>query len=72
MMLLAFSFAATAEGQTTPSKIYRGATGDKHIEMRLNIDGSKVTGTYFYDQFKPRQTKLNVATANQKSVKNHL
>jgi peptidoglycan-N-acetylmuramic acid deacetylase PdaC-like protein/uncharacterized protein DUF3298 len=52
LVLLAFSLAGSAEGQTAPSKTYRGSIGDKHIEMRLNIDGSKVTGTYFYDQFK--------------------
>ena len=33
-------------------KTYRGSLGDKHIEMRLTVDGSKVTGTYFYDRFK--------------------
>ena len=44
-------FAAAAHGQSAP-KIYRGALGDKHIEMRLNITGTKVEGTYFYDQFK--------------------
>jgi Deacetylase PdaC len=39
------------EAQTAPT-IYRGAVGGKHIEMRLNLSGNKVTGTYFYDQFK--------------------
>jgi len=52
VILLAVWCSTPAEGQTTPSKIYRGAIGDKHIEMRLIIDGGKVTGTYFYDQFK--------------------
>ena len=37
--------------QTSP-KIYRGSVGGKHVEMRLNFSGNKVTGTYFYDQFK--------------------
>ena len=37
--------------QTAP-KVYRGSVGGKHVEMRLNVSGSKVTGTYFYDQFK--------------------
>lgn len=32
--------------------VYRGSVGGKHIEMRLNTSGNKVTGTYFYDQFK--------------------
>lgn len=39
------------QAQTAP-KVYRGSVGGKHVEMRLNLSGSKVTGTYFYDQFK--------------------
>ena len=50
--LLTFSLFSLARSQTAPPKIYRGAIGDKHIEMRLNIAGSQVDGTYFYDQFK--------------------
>jgi len=34
------------------SRTYRGSIGDKHIEMKLTTAGSKVSGTYFYDQFK--------------------
>jgi Deacetylase PdaC len=49
-LVLAVSFLA--EGQTNTSKTYRGTIGDKHIEMRLDVQGSNVTGTYFYDQFK--------------------
>ena len=52
LVLLTFSLFSVARGQTAPSKIYRGAIGDKHIEMRLNIAGSQVDGTYFYDQFR--------------------
>ena len=44
-------FAGEIQAQTAP-KVYRGSVGGKHVEMRLNISGSKVTGTYFYDQFK--------------------
>ena len=40
-----------AQSQTT-TKYYRGSLGDKHIEMRLEVTDGKVTGTYFYDQFK--------------------
>jgi hypothetical protein len=43
---------AFAQGQTDPVKVYRGTIGDNHIEMRLSASGSKVTGRYFYDQFK--------------------
>src|SRR4051794_483690 len=39
----------SAQAQT---KIYRGAIGDRHIEMQLNVAGSKVIGSYFYDQYK--------------------
>ena len=35
--------------QPSTAKIYRGSVGDKYIEMRLNIQGSNVTGTYRYD-----------------------
>jgi hypothetical protein len=35
--------------QPSTAKIYRGSAGDKYIEMRLNIQGSNVTGTYSYD-----------------------
>jgi hypothetical protein len=34
---------------TSAAKIYRGSVGDSHIQMRLNIQGNNVTGTYFYD-----------------------
>ena len=43
------SFVAVTEGQT---RIYRGTLGNKHIEMRLEVVGNKVTGAYFYDQFR--------------------
>ena len=50
---LMFVFSAViAVGQAESSKIYRGSIGNKHIEMRLNRSGNKVTGKYFYDQFK--------------------
>jgi hypothetical protein len=52
LALLTFSLFSVARGQAPSTRIYRGAIGDKHIDMRLNISGSKVDGTYFYDQFK--------------------
>lgn len=33
----------------TTEKVYRGSIGNSHIQMRLNIQGNNVTGTYFYD-----------------------
>lgn len=36
-------------GQQAGTKIYRGSVGGSHIQMRLNISGNNVTGTYFYD-----------------------
>jgi len=51
-LLLAIFLIVSSGLAQAESKVYRGAIGDKHIEMQLNIDGSKVTGSYFYDQFK--------------------
>jgi hypothetical protein len=50
--LLALCLISIAQAQGTSVKTYRGSLGDKHIEMRLTVNGSKVTGTYFYDRFK--------------------
>lgn len=33
----------------TTERVYRGSIGNSHIQMRLNIQGNNVTGTYFYD-----------------------
>lgn len=30
-------------------KVYRGSVGNSHIQMRLNIQGNNVSGTYSYD-----------------------
>jgi len=29
--------------------VYRGSVGNSHIQMRLNVQGSKISGTYSYD-----------------------
>ena len=50
LVLLFLSLAPSALAQTI--KTYRGSLGNKHIEMRLTVEGNKVTGSYFYDQFK--------------------
>ena len=44
------SLGAIVVGQSaTTEKVYRGSIGNSHIQMRLNIQGNNVTGTYFYD-----------------------
>jgi hypothetical protein len=50
--LFVFSCVVSAQAQSNSSRMYRGSIGDKRIEMRLTLGGDKVTGTYFYDQFK--------------------
>lgn len=35
--------------QTSSAKVYRGSIGDSHIQMRLNIQGNNLSGTYSYD-----------------------
>ena len=34
---------------STAAKVYRGSIGGSHIQMRLNVQGNKVSGTYSYD-----------------------
>jgi hypothetical protein len=54
-LVMAAMFCLTPAGavmcqQTSPAvKVYRGSIGNSHIQMRLNIQGNNVTGTYFYD-----------------------
>ena len=31
-------------------RIYRGSIGGSHVEMRLNVEGNKVSGSYSYDR----------------------
>ena len=53
ILVLVFCSTALIQAQSqTTTKYYRGSLGDKHIEMRLEVTDGKVTGTYFYDQFK--------------------
>ncbi|HEV8134011.1 MAG TPA: DUF3298 and DUF4163 domain-containing protein [Pyrinomonadaceae bacterium] len=51
-LLLTLCLVSVVHAQATSIKTYRGSLGDKHIEMRLTVNGSKLTGTYFYDRFK--------------------
>ena len=45
--------------RTSPvTKVYRGSIGDSHIEMRLNIEGNNLSGTYSYDRIR-QDLKLN-------------
>jgi len=54
-MILAFVFEcalfclAPADSLGQTEKVYRGSIGDRHIEMRLNAQGNKLSGTYSYD-----------------------
>ncbi|MEK6337073.1 MAG: DUF3298 domain-containing protein [Acidobacteriota bacterium] len=41
----------SVEAQTSATKVYRGAIGNRHVQMRLNFNGKAVTGTYSYDDF---------------------
>jgi len=42
--------AATAMAQATSgARIFRGSVGGSNFQMRLNIEGTKVSGTYSYD-----------------------
>jgi hypothetical protein len=44
---MCFTGATTALCQ---QKIYRGSIGGSHVEMRLNFEGNKVSGSYSYDR----------------------
>ena len=41
--------APTVPGQQTAATVYRGSVGGSHFQMRLNIQGSNVSGAYSYD-----------------------
>src|SRR5258708_20866701 len=41
--------ALPAPGQQTAASVYRGSVGGSHFQMRLNIQGNNVSGTYSYD-----------------------
>src|SRR5215471_13413231 len=45
-VLVCFAGATTVLCQQT---IYRGSIGGSHVEMRLNFEANKVSGTYSYD-----------------------
>lgn len=49
---LCLAYSSSVIGQQTLQTtvmVYRGSVGSNHIQMRLNIQGNKVSGTYFYD-----------------------
>ena len=52
LVVVLVTFTAPSSAQNGSTKTYRGSLGNKHIEMRLTVEGNKVTGSYFYDQFK--------------------
>jgi len=49
--MILFGVLAVVLGQTG-TKEYRGSIGDKYVEMRLTFEGTKIKGTYQYDQFR--------------------
>lgn len=51
LLMLVLIFVPVIAYAQTPTRSYRGSIGEKHIEMKLNVQGNKVTGTYSYDQF---------------------
>jgi hypothetical protein len=51
-LFLTLCLVSIGHAQGASNKIYRGTLGDKHVEMRLTVNGGTVTGTYFYDRFK--------------------
>ncbi|HYX28317.1 MAG TPA: DUF3298 domain-containing protein [Pyrinomonadaceae bacterium] len=46
--LVCFANASTAVCQQT--RVYRGSIGGSHVQMQLNFDANKVSGSYFYDR----------------------
>ena len=51
LICLLVCYGPVALGQSGV-KVYRGRLGDKHVEMKLKVEGAQASGTYFYDQFK--------------------
>src|SRR2546423_12180772 len=47
--LIGLFVAVCASSRSAQTKVYRGSIGNSHIQMRLNFNGSEVTGTYAYD-----------------------
>ena len=41
--------AVSAQPTSPAAKVYRGSIGNSHIQMRLDIQGNNVSGTYSYD-----------------------
>ena len=48
-LCLAQRCAVVAQPTSPTTKVYRGSIGNSHIQMRLSIEGNKVSGTYSYD-----------------------
>jgi hypothetical protein len=51
-LLLFYPQPCVGQAGASSLKVYRGVLADKHVEMRLKIDGGRASGTYSYDQFK--------------------
>lgn len=50
LVFVAFALGRPVVHGQAAEKIYRGSIGGNHIEMRLKIEGNKVSGTYSYDR----------------------
>jgi hypothetical protein len=48
-ILIGSFVAVCASLGSAQTKVYRGSIGNNHIQMRLNFNGSDVSGTYAYD-----------------------
>jgi len=77
--VISFSVLSVVAAQTSTQE-YRGSIGDKHIEMRLSFDGTRIKGTYQYDQFRqdiplegsftpPRRLELTEGSGKKKTGK---
>jgi hypothetical protein len=47
-------------------RTFRGSLGDNHIEMRLNFNGTQVSGSYSYDQFRKELQLTGTVTGEGK------
>ena len=64
LLAAGFSLLAHAANAQAQPRSFRGSISDVQIEMRLNVTGQKVTGTYRYDHI-GKDIKLNGQFDNQ-------
>jgi hypothetical protein len=49
VLFVALAASVICQQTSTPTTIYRGSVGNSHVQMRLNIQGTNVSGVYSYD-----------------------